>query len=149
VLGTPQGNPGVSSSQNADCDFTTIAQAAKVEELLMSKYRKCLLTKGNSAFWLRQELERITVQGQRVNKKTYEFLDRMAMLDMLEGEPHIELMTIVKATKVNQLYREEKNNVVRWMSCICDAGISQAMPWMKLQMKLMVKKLNKLETVSE
>jgi hypothetical protein len=140
---------GVSSSQNADRDFTTIAQAAKVEELLVSKYRKRLLTESDSAFWLRQELERISVQGQRVNKETYDFPDGMATAEMMEAEPHVELTTIVEATKVDRLYREEKNNVAKLMSRIRDAGVSEAMPWTKLQMKVMVAKLNEVERVSE
>jgi hypothetical protein len=60
---------GVSTSQNADQDFTPIAQAVTVEEKTVSQYCQSILVLSDSAIWLQEEMQEIMIKAQKSKKQ--------------------------------------------------------------------------------
>jgi hypothetical protein len=138
---------GVSTSQNADRDFTPIAQAATVEARTVSQYRRNILDLSDSAMWLREEMRGIVIKAQKSKKQVYKYLDGITPNEKVDEEPDVDLSTIVETTRIERVYREEKKQVVSLLTRIRESGVSQATPWTKRASQKMIDKVGELEKV--
>jgi hypothetical protein len=117
---------GVSMSQNADRDFTPIAQAVMVEARMVSQYRRNILNLSDSAMWLREEKQGIVIKAQKSKKQVYKYLNGIMPNEEVDEEPDVDLLTIVETTRIKRVYREEKKQVASLLTHIRESGVSQA-----------------------
>ena len=139
---------GVAATQNAERDFLLIAQVAKVEEKIVSSYRKCILDENDLAMWLWSELEEIARKCDKGKPDRYKFPDGISVKESVKKKPEVKLSNIVKAMKMDRAYREEKDQVADLLDCMHNAAVSHATPWTKQLTKEVVNQLNETEKVS-
>ena len=140
---------GVSTSQNAERDFTPIVQAALVEEKLVSQYRQHVLDICDAGMWLREQIAGIALKAQKTKKKSYKFIDGISAYELLKAEPVVDLSTIVETTRIERVYREEKKQVASLLTRIRDSAVSQATPWTKSASEELVNCVGQLEKVTQ